>query len=117
MVEKQDPLGLDPSDPLGQKVAEITQRILQEAQPRQIWLFGSGARGELGPDSDLDFLVIVREPVHRRRLEQQIYRNLHGVGIPVDVVVATEADIEKYGDRLGTVYRAALREGRVVYAA
>ena len=45
---------------------EIVQRVVRVVQPRHILLFGSAARGRLGPDSDLDLLVIVREPVHRR---------------------------------------------------
>jgi len=99
------------------KVEEIAQRIANVANPQRILLFGSGATGGFGADSDLDFLVIVQGPVHRRRLEQQIYSNLHGVGISVDVIVATDEDIAKYGDLIGTIYRPALREGLVVYDA
>ncbi|MHC4521608.1 MAG: nucleotidyltransferase domain-containing protein, partial [Planctomycetota bacterium] len=58
---------------------EIVQRVVRVVQPRRILLFGSAARGRLGPDSDLDLLVIVREPVHRRAVAQEIYRNLHGI--------------------------------------
>jgi predicted nucleotidyltransferase len=94
---------------------EIIQRVLKVVYPRRIVLFGSAARGQMGPDSDLDLLVIVRGPAHRRALAQQIYRNLHGVPLPVDVVVATEQDIEQYGDKVGTILRPALREGQVIY--
>ena len=90
-------------------VNDVTQRILAVAGPQRIILFGSGVRGEIGPDSDLDFLVVVKGPVHRRRLAQQILRNLHGVSYPVDVVVATEEDIEKSGDQVGSILRPALR--------
>jgi predicted nucleotidyltransferase len=82
-------------------VNEVTQRIVAVASPQHVILFGSGVRGEMGPDSDLDFLVIVKGPVHRRRLAQQILRNLHGVSYPVDVVVATEEDIEKSSGQFG----------------
>lgn len=94
---------------------EVTRRILQTVQPQRVLLFGSSVRGELTKDSDLDVLVIVRGPVHRRQIEQSIYANLRGVHFPVDVIVATEEDIEKYGDRVGTIYRPALREGKVLY--
>jgi len=105
------------TQPQAKKVEEIAQRIANVANPQRILLFGSGATGGFGADSDLDFLVIVQGPVHRRRLEQQIYSNLHGVGISVDVIVATDEDIAKYGDHIGTIYRPALREGLVVYDA
>jgi predicted nucleotidyltransferase len=98
-------------------VSEVTRRIVALARPRRVLLFGSGARGQLGQDSDLDFLVIVPAPVHRRHLEQQIYHNLHGIGTPVDVVVATEEDIARFGDHIGMIYRSAIREGVVVYEA
>ena len=93
----------------------VLQRILRVVQPSRVVLFGSAARGQMTPDSDLDLLVIVPSPAHRRQLEQSIYTHLRGVHFPVDVVVATEEDIEKYGDRLGTIYRPALREGKVIY--
>lgn len=96
---------------------EIVQRVFQVVHPQRILLFGSAARGQLKPDSDLDLLVIVREPVHRRALAQEIYRNLHGIPLPVDIVVATEGDVERYGDRVGTILRPALREGQVIYEA
>jgi len=96
---------------------EIIRRVSRVVHPRRIMLFGSAVRGQMGPDSDLDLLVIVRGPVHRRALAQEIYSNLHGIPMPVDVVVATEEDIERYGDRVGTILRPALREGEIIYEA
>ena len=46
---------------------------------------------------------------------QKIIRNVRGVGAPVDIVVATEADIVQYGDKFGTILRPALKEGQVLY--
>lgn len=96
---------------------EVIQRVFKVVHPRRIVLFGSAVRDQMGPDSDLDLLVIVRGPVHRRTLAQEIYRNLHGFPLPVDVVVATEQDVEQYGEKVGTILRPALREGEVIYEA
>jgi predicted nucleotidyltransferase len=96
---------------------KIVRRVVEVAQPDRIILFGSAARGELGPDSDVDLLVIKSGVEHRRRLAQEIYRALIGVGAPVDVVVAAPEDIERFGHRVGSILRPALREGREVYAA
>ena len=96
---------------------EVIRRVFKVVHPRRVVLFGSAARGEMELDSDLDLLVIVRGPVHRRSLAQEIYRNLHGIPLPVDVVVATEQDVEQYGDKVGTILRPALREGEVIYEA
>lgn len=98
----------------GDVLTEVIRRIVEVAQPERIILFGSAARGDWSPDSDLDLLV-VKSGVHRRHLAQRIYRNLIGVGFPVDVVVVTPEDIERYGNALGLVIEPALREGRVIY--
>ena len=100
-----------------QVLDRIVARVSAVAAPRRIVLFGSAARGEGGRDSDLDLLVIVRGEVHRRALAQEIYRSLHGIPVPVDVVVATERDVARYGDRVGTILRPALREGVTIYEA
>jgi predicted nucleotidyltransferase len=94
---------------------EIIRRIVEVAQPEKIILFGSAARGEMGPNSDVDLLVI-KSGAHRRRVTQMIYMNLIGVGQAVDVVVVTPEDIERYRDAFALVIEPALREGRVVYA-
>lgn len=94
---------------------KIIRRIVEVAQPEKIILFGSAARGEMGPNSDVDLLVI-KSGAHRRRVAQAIYMNLIGVGQAVDVVVVTPEDIERYRDAFALVIEPALREGRVVYA-
>jgi len=103
--------------PVSDNIDEMVRRIVAEAQPRRIVLFGSAARGDLRPDSDIDLLVIVADGVHRRRTAQQLYRALRGIGVPYDIVVATEGALERHGDVPGYVYRRALAEGRDVYAA
>lgn len=95
---------------------EIVHRIVAAVRPQKIILFGSAARGEMGPDSDLDLLVI-KDCGHRRRTATKIERSLIGIGIPTDVIVATPDDIEHYKDTIGLIYRPALREGKTIYAA
>ena len=101
----------------GDVLAEIVRRIVRVAAPERIVLFGSAARGEAGPNSDLDLLVIKRGDFHRGRLTEEIYVSLIGAGQAVDVVVVTPEDVERYRDALGLVIGPALREGLVVYAA
>lgn len=102
--------------PIAQKALdEIVRRIVEVAAPEKIILFGSAARGEVGPNSDIDLLV-VKSGIHRRRLAQTIYMNLFGVGYAVDVIVVTPEDIERHKNSLALVIEPALREGKVVYA-
>ncbi len=95
----------------------LVRRIVEVARPDRIVLFGSAARGEMGPDSDLDVLVVKSGVEHRRRLAQDIYMNLSGVGMGVDIIVLTPEDIEAQRDSVGSIIGPALAEGRVIYAA
>lgn len=95
---------------------EVVRRVVQVVKPEKIILFGSAARGEMGPDSDLDFLVIT-SCKNRRKTARKIRRSLIGIGIPKDIIVATPEDIERYKDTIGLIYRPALKEGKVLYAA
>jgi predicted nucleotidyltransferase len=95
---------------------KIVRRIVEAVAPEKIILFGSAARGAMGPDSDIDLLV-VKSNVHRRAIAQMIERSLIGINVPTDVIVATPEDLELYKDTIGLIYRPALKEGRVVYAA
>jgi len=96
---------------------EIIRRVVEVAQPEKIILFGSAARGEMGPNSDVDLLVIKSDVVHRGRLAEAIYMNLIGVGQAVDVIVVTPEDVERYRNAIGLIIEPALKEGRVVYVA
>ncbi|MBI3078694.1 MAG: nucleotidyltransferase domain-containing protein [Deltaproteobacteria bacterium] len=95
---------------------EIIRRIVEVAKPEKIIMFGSAARGEMGPNSDVDLLVI-KSGANRLELTGQIYMNMHGVGQAVDIVVVTPEDVERYRDSFALVIYPALREGKVVYAA
>lgn len=96
---------------------EIIRRIVKIAQPERIILFGSAARGTMGPNSDVDLLVIKSGQFHRGHLTEEIYMNLIGVGQAVDVVVVTPEDVERYQNSPALVIAPALREGKVVYAS
>jgi predicted nucleotidyltransferase len=98
-------------------LAELVRRIVPIAQPRRILLFGSAARGEMRPDSDLDVLIVIAEGIHRRALAQRLYRHLHGLPLPVDLMVATEQDLNKYANQPGMALRYAQREGVTLYEA
>lgn len=93
---------------------DIVQRVVEAAKPEKIILFGSAARGDMGPHSDTDLLVIVKTE-NERRVMAGIYRSLRGVGTAVDAVVVTPQAVERYKDVHALVIMPALREGKVVY--
>ena len=95
---------------------EIIRRVVEVAAPERIILFGSAARGEMGPHSDVDLLIVKDDP-NLRRLSGRLYRSLHGVGAPVDAVMVTPEDVRRYEDSHALVIKPALQEGKVVYEA
>jgi predicted nucleotidyltransferase len=99
-----------------QIIESITQRIVETVNPLRIILFGSAVKGEMGPNSDLDMLVVMPSGTHRRNTARSIYRNLIGIGFAVDIVVITEGDIEKHKHNNGMVIKPALEEGQLLYA-
>lgn len=94
---------------------EIVRRVVEVAQPERIILFGSAARGEMGPHSDVDLLVIKSGEFDPSRLTGDVYVNLHGVGQAVDVILVTPAQVERYGNAHGLIIAPALREGKEVH--
>lgn len=95
---------------------DVVQRIVKAARPSRIILFGSTARGAMGPDSDVD-LLIVQDGADSLDVTARIYDELYGVGVAVDAVVVTPRDIDRFGGSHPLVIKSALREGRVVYEA
>jgi uncharacterized protein len=114
--ENHDPRSNRKGWPSPRTLRKIVGRVVEIAEPERIILFGSAARGEMGPNSDIDLLV-VKANVHRRQLARQIYRHLVGVGRAVDVIVVTPEDIERYRDSPALIIAPALCEGQVIYAA
>ena len=95
---------------------EIIRRIVDVTEPEKIIMFGSAAAGRMGPNSDVNLLV-VKSGVNRLDMARRIYRNLVGVSEAVDVVVVTPEDVERYHDNHALVIGPALEQGKVVYEA
>lgn len=98
-------------------VNQLVQTVVATARPLRIMLFGSAARNEMNADSDVDVLVVMPSGTHRRKTAQQLYRQLVGLGVPFDIVVATQDDLERHCNNPGLIYGTILREGKEIYAA
>ena len=96
---------------------KLVERIVEAVHPLKIILFGSAVRGEMGPDSDVDVLVVMPEGTHRRHTAMFLHTQLFGIRIPVDILVATPTDLEEQKDNIGLIYYTILEEGRELYAA
>ena len=96
---------------------EVVRRIVETAHPLRIILFGSAARGAMGPDSDLDLLVVMPDGTHRRHSATEIFRSLRGLGLPKDVIVVTEQDVRDHLHNPSLVLGPAFEEGKELYVA
>jgi len=94
---------------------EITRRLVAGFNPQKIILFGSHARENAGPSSDIDLLVICPVDNGRRALTMAMDRSLKGLGIARDIVVMTPEEFDRDKELPGTVARPAFIEGRVIY--
>lgn len=99
-------------------IEEAVRRLVDFYKPERIYLFGSAARGELGPDSDLDFLVVVPDDCPQEvRFSGAIYQALRGIGVPIDVVPWGRSDFEGRQSVKASLPATVVREGKLVYDA
>ena len=100
-----------------QAIAAITDRLVEYYRPERIYLFGSQARGDAGPDSDLDFCVVVPDDAPAELLRDGgIYSVLRGMGFPKDVVPWRRSDFEARAAHVRTSLPATIvREGKLLY--
>ena len=94
---------------------EVVRRIRAAAEPQKIILFGSRARGQARPDSDLDLLIVADTALPRHKRSLPYYRALAGLGIAKDIVVHTPAEIEDWKTASCSLIATVLREGLVLY--
>ena len=97
---------------------EVVRRLVEVYHPLRIYLFGSVARGDAGPDSDYDLMVVVPDDVPREQQDCEIgYRALWGVGLAKDILVWTKTEFEKRLHLRASLPSTIMREGKLLYAA
>lgn len=91
-------------------------RLAEAYRPERICLFGSAARGEAGPDSDYDLMIVVRDdaPPFLRR-SRLAYQKLWGTGAAADVLVWTHSAFESRTAVKTSLPATIVRDGRLVY--
>ncbi|MGH7545793.1 MAG: nucleotidyltransferase domain-containing protein [Gemmatimonadota bacterium] len=110
---------LEPNLPRRDAVlADVVRRLVEAYQPDRIYLFGSVARGDAGPDSDYDLLVVVPDDASPERKQSKLaYRALWGTGTAADVIVWEKTRFERRSRVVCSLPATVLREGKVLYAA
>lgn len=98
-----------------EKIDAAVTALVEAAHPERVILFGSYARGEAREDSDVDLLVIEREVTDKAKEMVRLRRVLRPLRIPVDVLVASIAEVEEIGHLPGTPIYWALRHGQALH--
>ncbi len=96
---------------------DLVSRIVDAVHPMRIIVFGSAAQGQIGPDSDIDVMVVMPDGTHCLNTTRYLYQRMIGFSFPVDILVATPTVLERHKDNRGLIYRTILAEGREIYAA
>ena len=103
------------NDPI---LAEVVHRLRELYRPERIYLFGSTARGESGPVSDYDLMVVVPDIMPAiLRDSGRAYKAIWRLGIASDVLVWTHSDFEDRLHLKASLPSTIAREGKLLYAA
>ena len=98
-------------------IQQITTKIVERFNPRRVVLFGSRARGEASPDSDIDLFVELEGDLGKRPLDRAVeVRSIFGLHRwPMDVIVYTTDEVRALRGRTGTILSMIESEGRILY--
>lgn len=98
------------------QIRRMVKRIVTRFHPDRVILFGSRARGDARPDSDVDILVVMPTGPAKREAQLDVRSALHDIRMPVDVIVSSPDEYAWRKDVVGTIEWPASREGKVLYA-
>jgi predicted nucleotidyltransferase len=94
----------------------MAKRIVKQFHPEKIILFGSHARGQAGPDSDVDLLVVMPVSGSKREKAIEVAITLHDIPVAKDIIISTPDDFQWRKEIIGTIERPAALEGKLLYA-
>ena len=103
-----------------QEIKEFAVKVIREelasagVSVKQIVLFGSQSRGNSRPDSDWDFLVCVGKELsfpEKTNISAEIQTKLAEKLIDADIIIKSEARLEKERDNVGVITYYALKDG------
>ena len=98
-----------------EQIQEIVNKIVNGYNPKKIILFGSYATGNPGDDSDIDLLIIKDSNlsgIEQSRIVRKLFNKNY---YPIDIIVKTSDEFDKYKDIIGTVIYSAHKYGKVIY--
>ncbi len=99
-------------------IDEVVRRLVEFYQPERVYLFGSAARGESGPDSDFDFCVVLPDNAPSDLYRRSVHSHLWGMQAAVDLVKLSSSDFDSRALHVkASLPATVVREGRLLYDA
>ena len=102
-------------DAIEDKIQEMVRRIVEAVHPDKIILFGSYARGEAGPDSDVDLLIIAPSDLPNYERTPPVYGAIGVMGVPKDLIWHTQQEVDEWQNVRSHFLTTVMREGKVLY--
>lgn len=99
-----------------EKIPEIREKIVKEINPEKIILFGSYAWGKPTNDSDVDLFIIQKSNEPRRARQVSLRKKLFGSGVPMDLLVYTQEELNYRLELEDFFFEKIIKEGKVIYA-
>jgi len=99
---------------MNEELRRILLEALRDVEYRTVILFGSRARGDFTLDSDYDILLVTRGQLTIREkmdLSASFRRRLARGGVDADVIVKSDAEVNYYRDKVGSLVKSAVEEG------
>jgi len=100
-----------------EEINSIARQIIEKYHPEKIILFGSSARGETGPDSDIDFLVVKKDTPDLGRERSRELRRLIEKHWAVDFLVYKPEELQEREELGDPFIRAVLKQGKIIYGS
>ena len=97
-------------------LGEMTKRLAESIQPERIYLFGSHATGDADQDSDVDLLAVVPDTEESvREIAIKGRRSLWDIQVPLDLIVCTKFQFDRFRDVKNSIMNEAVCFGRIIY--
>jgi uncharacterized protein len=96
-------------------IADMVRRMVDRTSPSRVILYGSYARDEADPDSDVDLLVLFEELDNRREVVTALYESVKDIDVPKDILIATTSEYERFRTVVNTTFYCINGDGKVLY--
>lgn len=96
-------------------IVDVVRQIAEKFHPQKIILFGSYARGDFRPESDVDLLVVMETNLKETRQALEIEQSLEMDLFGLDLLVKTPKILQERLEQGDWFLREILRDGKVMY--